>query len=655
MRIRVSSGRVTIVCAFLVASGIVGATDPYPLDYFAHRDVIGNVSVSPDGKSLLLLAIPEEAGNPSLEIYDASNLNETPFRVNAEPMEITDARWAGNKDIVINLRQQIGGKTGDIVQGVYETRIARFDVNSKEMSTFEEINPLVENLLPHKEGKIILSLQPGPLSDDESGLAEAFRPRAYYEFDLNKRTRTLLIKGELDLGNIDFDAYGNPWLARGFDSGEREFVWYRRSKDGGEWNEFKRQHEDSYQSFDVQGADPADPDGVLVIAENGNDKKGLWAFNTSKSEYGELIYRRNDVDVTGVRFHSNPWTEQGTIVGVSYFSDRMHYEYFDEVEGATYAKVADLIPNAYRVLVTSRSRDGESLTIYNEGPTDPGTYYLIKDAVLKKVGSKKPLLSPELLAIVEYITYRARDGKTIPAFVTRPRGPPPYPLVVMPHVEPFVQETVIYDESAQLLANNGYLVLQPQYRGSKGLGAEFYLSAIEGGGQGGYKMQDDKDDGALHLVELGLADRDRMAMYGWSYAGYAALIAASRTPQIYQCVIAGAAISDAQLQVNYYKNQSRGHIRNQHLAMWNDSVSPIEEVENVNVPVMLVYGSADQRVPSAHARKYMQLLEKYGKEHKYVEIEGAGHSYGTLNFDHRSQLYSSIINYLGNDCGPGGL
>jgi dipeptidyl aminopeptidase/acylaminoacyl peptidase len=214
---------------------------------------------------------------------------------------------------------------------------------------------------------------------------------------------------------------------------------------------------------------------------------------------------------------------------------------------------------------------------------------------------------------------------------------------------------VYYDERAQMLANNGYAVLQPQYRGSLGYGIGHLLGALEGGGQGGYKMQDDKDDGALYLVQQGLVDSNRMAMYGWSYGGYAALIAASRTPQIYQCVLAGAAVIDTTLPVNYYRNQLRGHALYQQVSMWTDSISPIEEVEKVNVPVLLIHGSDDQQVPPAYARKYRRLLEKYGKNYKYVELEGADHYYNTLLLEHKSKLYSSLIDFLRNDCGPGGL
>jgi dipeptidyl aminopeptidase/acylaminoacyl peptidase len=181
------------------------------------------------------------------------------------------------------------------------------------------------------------------------------------------------------------------------------------------------------------------------------------------------------------------------------------------------------------------------------------------------------------------------------------------------------------------------------------------MSAFKDGGQGGYKMQDDKDDGALYLVEQGLADKDRIALFGWSYGGYAALVAASRTPQIHQCVIAGAAVSDTLMQVGYYSDRMRGAQEIEQINMWRDSVNPIDEAENVNVPMLLIHGSVDQRVPPAHVRKYLDELDKYNKSYKYVELDGADHFSNTLFYHHQYDLYTSMIDFLKNDCGPGGL
>ena len=647
-----------IACGLLAAIPLRAAgsaEEPYPLEYWALREVIDNVQVSPDGKYLGLMRIPSRDGNPIIEIFDASDMSEEPFRLNADPMEITNFYWVSSTDIVFSLRQKVRDRIEGFNQGVYETRIATVDIEDRKVRAFDESNAAIEHLLPNDSSRIIISFTEGDADGPGARLREAFRPRSYWTFNLETGAKSLLIRGKISLGQIDFDPQGNPWLARGFDLASGEFLWYYRKPGTSGWEEVYRQQEDRFDTFEIIEFDRSKPNHVLVAANNGSDKLGLWSFDVEKKVLDELIYRRSDVDIWGVRYHSNEWEHPGEVVGVTYATDRLHTEYFDEIEGATYAQLRELIPYAWNLDISSRSRDGATMVIYNAGPRDPGTFYLLKDGRLQAVGSKQPLLKSEDLADVQYITYDARDGTRIAGYITIPHGEPPFPLVVMPHGGPFVGEWVGYDEWGQVLANNGYLVLQPQYRGSRNYGMEFYLSAFVDGGQGGYKMQDDKDDGALYLVEQGLADADRMAMFGWSYGGYAALVAASRTPQIYQCVIAGAAVSDPLMQINYYRYQLRGAQANEQLNMWDDSVSPLAEAEKVNVPMLLIHGSVDQRVPPKHARKYLDALERYKKNYRYVELEGADHFYDTLFFNHQLKLYESLIGYLENDCGPGGL
>jgi len=628
--------------------------EPYPLDYWALRPVINAAQVSPDGKYLGIMKIPAKDANPIIEVYEASDIDkkEPIFSLDADPMEITNFFWASDNDIIFYLRQKVRNRIEGFNQGVYETRLAIVDVESKDMEQFDETDPLIENILPHDPNKIIISFQEGESDGPGQRLSEAFRPRAYWKFDLEKGTKELLIRGKISLGQVEFDGNGNPWLARGYDNADDELVWYwRRPGEKTGWTEFRRQDFDKFETFEVLELDDAKPDHVLVLADNGSDKLGLWSYNVNTGEFDELVYRRSDVDVYDIRYHSNTWTYPDRVTGVSYFKDKLHVEYFDEVEGAIYAQLESVIPNSHMVSIPSRSRDGNTMTVLNTGPRDPGTYYLLKDGNIEAAGSRQPLLESEKLADMRYISYKSRDGLKIPAFLTVPNGEPPFPLVVLPHGGPYVQETVVYDEWAQMLANNGYLVLQPQFRGSKGYGEEFYKIAFINGSEAGYAMQDDKDDGALYLVEEGLADPNRMAMFGWSYGGYAALVAASRTPQIYQCVIAGAAVSDPIMQVNYYRFEIEGYPAIEQLKTWDGAVNPLDEAEKVNVPMLLIHGDVDQRVPPDHAKKYRKLLDKYNKNYKYLELKGADHFSNTLFYNHQKELYTALIDFLENDCG----
>ncbi len=645
------------VLACLGLAGFTSAqtTEPYPLEYWALRDAVSSVSLSPAGDKLALMKILSRDGDPIIEIYDTSDISKDPFRVGADPMEIVGYDWVSNDIIAFVARQAVRDKIDDFNQGVFEFRFALLNLETEKIKTFDqEESADVVNLLPYDDDHVIVAYENYDSDGPGARIRDAFRPRAYWKYNISKGTRQLLIRGKLSLGGISFDPRGNPRIAGGFDDRTGYYKWYYRGEDANSWEEIIRFHEDDWDFQSIAGIDEQNPGHLFVYAHNGEDTEGLWSFNTETKEYVEPVYLRKDVDVGGLAFHSNTWANSGIETGVVWYKDKRHVEYWDAEEEAIHRQLESVIPHAYNIAFR-RSRDGATIVIRNSGPRDPGTYYLLKDGKIDVVGTRQPLIESEKLADVRYITYESRDGRMIPGYITMPHGDPPYPLVVMPHGGPFVQEVVSYDDWGQMLANNGYLVLQPQYRGSLGYGMEFYQSAFINGGQGGYKMQDDKDDGALYLVEQGLVDPERIAMYGWSYGGYAALVAASRTPQIYQCVIAGAAVADPNEQINHYRWELRGTGKIAQLNMWDDSVAPVEEAAKVNVPLLLIHGSVDQRVPPKQYKLYRNALDRNEVPYTFVELEGADHFSNTLRYGHKLTLYQSMIDFLRDDCGPGGL
>ena len=190
---------------------------------------------------------------------------------------------------------------------------------------------------------------------------------------------------------------------------------------------------------------------------------------------------------------------------------------------------------------------------------------------------------------------------------------------------------------------------------STGWGRKHFESAYN---QHGLDMQDDKDDTALWAVKQGLADPDRMAMYGWSYGGYAALVAAQRDQNIYQCAIAGAAVADAAKQ---YRGR-RNPFDPKALDDWSKNrggttVNPVAEIDKVNIPVMMIHPDWDRRVMYYHYKDYKKAAKKAGKDDmmKFVTIKGADHFSLTHMYEHQEQLYTELLDYLKNDCGPGGL
>ena len=629
------------------------ALTPYPLDAFAQRSSISNIEISPNGNKLSLLRIHEKESNPILEIYDANDLTKPPFRLNAKPMEVTGYGWVSDDDIILNLRQKVRKKITGFNQGVYESKIAKLDLRKNKIKSIDEVGAQIINLLPKKADKIIFGINAPRQSSQKT--PSRIRPRSYYELNLKTGAKKLLLRAKISLSSISFDGDGNPRYGFGFDNSTKELVSYYRAINSTEWQEINRTHEDSFETFNIQGIDNTKPDTLFVLTHNGENTAGLWEFNAKTKSFVEKIYGRSDVDIRGMLRHSDSWNKPDEFAAVVYSLEKPQFEFFDGGEKALRDQLGTLIPFSHSFRITSRSKDSQNMIVFNSGPQDPGTYYLIKDGLLTTIGTRNPRVKKEELAKVEYIKYKSRDGKIIRAFATIPHGEGPFPTVVMPHGGPFVQEVVGYDEWGQMLANNGYLVLQPQYRGSRGFGLDFYQSSFIDGGEGGRAMQDDKDDGVKYLINKKLTDPNRVAMFGWSYGGYAALVAASREDQLYQCVIAGAAVSDAMLQVNYYRSRLSGAGKIEQESMWMDSISPINEVEKVNIPILLIHGSVDQRVPPEHAKRYLKELKKHNKPHQYLELDGADHFSNTLFYKHKIELYETMINYLKNDCGPGGI
>ena len=656
----------TSLALCVIAAGAVFAAPPkhvpYPVEQWAMREVMQNVQLSPDGKHVALLRIPSRDGNPILEVYDAANLAEKPFRMNAHPMELIGFGWLNDSKIYFIARDRVRDHV-QREQDPYKYRFSVLDVASKKL---QKAGPLasgevgIAQLLPHSPDKVIISIvapSSGKVSDFARRVSGFLSPNDYYEYDLTKGTRKLLVQGRMALGNYTFDPTGRLLFAGGYDSGEREarFLW--RPPGESDWVEFHRQGIDDieFKQFNLQALDDTMPHHAYVIARNGHDTYGLWSYDLKNKRFAELIYKRPDVDVTAVVNHSNTWQHPGKVVGVLYNTDKWRREFFDEAEAALYMQLESIIPSAHNISIASRSRDGATLVVSNQGPHDPGTYYLIKDGKLVDIGSQQPLFASENLADMEFVKYSARDGRKLFAYVTKPKGEPPFPLIVLPHGGPQARDFGGYDKWAQLLANYGYLVIQPQYRGSTGFGASLRQAAFEEGGQEGGKMQDDKDDAALYLVKRGLADKDRMAMFGWSYGGYAAAVAASRTPQLYQCTVAGAGVFDPVLQFRYDRRGASGEILDRYIAYEAKSIKPVDEVAKVNVPMLIVHGVVDRRVLIDHATKYVKLLEEHDKPYKYVRLEGADHFYSTLLYDHQIEFFSAMIDFLANDCGPGGL
>lgn len=647
-----------LVSGILVVFGgaVAQAGNPViPVEVWSLREAIREVKVSPDGRYLAMMKIESKNGDPIIEIRETADLAKKPIRLAAEPMEFTFLDWVADDYIVFSARQKVRTRIDGVNQGVYEFRLAGYDVSEREFvkSIFDE-NTSIENPLPREADTILIAKSRINDSVTEGDPFAAFRPREYYRLNLETGAKTFVMKGNDRIAQAVFDDEGNPRFAQGYDAATREFVYYTRGLAETTWKEIRRVDSYDQSTFAVLGVRKDDPDVGYALANNGADKAGLWEIDLQSGKLTTLLFAPESADVIAPRFHSNFWAEGSRVVGANYFGERILTHWFDEVEQYLFTQLRAAIPNAHNLSIISRARDDSAMTILNRGPRDPGSYYLLTADGLAFIGSENPLVPAEALADVEFVRFEARDGREIPAYITVPQGEPPFSAVVLPHGGPYVPELIDYDEWGQVLANHGYLVIQPGFRGTQGWGLGHYMAGL--GGEWGKAMQDDKEDAADYLVRRGLAARDRIAIFGWSYGGYAALAAATRGNTVFRCAIAGAPVADLPQAVADF---TRGSIPASQTFLLDNyaGVSPEDEAGKLNMPLLLIHGDVDQRVPIKHSQEMARALRRAGKDDqfKFVTLKGADHFYDTLFQDHQELMYTSMINFLENDCGPGGL
>ena len=637
--------------SFLLSSFLY--SEPYPIDYWAVDQGMNNVSVSLGGNYLAYEKKPSKNSNIQIEILETNNLEKEPFIVSGDVMEVITFDWVSDDQMIVIFRQQVRDSIEGFNQGIFSYKAVKLDLKSKKFTELDKSRTVgagkvfstrVVNILPDQPNTILISYA-------EAQRGQSFRNASYYKYDLKKGKRRLVLKGNEKYFNIRFDNKANPISATGYDERNKEYIYYSREPESSNWKEIYRKSINDYEDFDIVSKYIDDNKSqVYVIANNGEDKSGLWIYDLKTKSYIKKVFADSIKDLNGPLYHYNTAKYPRMFVGVSTFKDRYKRVFLNnettlEIE-ALYYQLDQLIPNSHTTSIVSSNYESTTFVIKNTAPNDPGSYYLIHNNTIKYLGNVKPFLEPNELAELSYISYPSSDDTVIHAYVHTPKGDGPFPLVVMPHGGPFVEEKILFDEWPQFFANNGYMVIQPQYRGSYGYGMDFHKKAFINSGEGGKKMQDDLDYGAKYLIQNGTVDKDNVFMFGWSYGGYASLIASMNDEKLYKCVVAGAAVADTIQQYNYYGSRLDGAQKVRQESYSKDSVNPIDHIDDIKVPLLMIHGDNDQRVPIKHAYKFVEELEANNIEHEFIVLEGADHFLGTIGYKNMLKMWESSLNYI---------
>jgi dipeptidyl aminopeptidase/acylaminoacyl peptidase len=366
-------------------------------------------------------------------------------------------------------------------------------------------------------------------------------------------------------------------------------------------------------------------DGLpLVIQDDEQGFSALYEYNLGTMEPGKKLFGVPGYDIDMI--HSD---DTGTrLMAVTYVDTAQRTHWMDPEFASLQESLDKAVGPARCATIVSWSRDKVRLLVFVGSASEPGRYYVLDrtDGAMRPFGWVNDAIKGPLHP-VQTIRYKARDVLEIPAVLILPKGRAAkrLPLIVMPHGGPWARDSESWDWWAQFMADRGYAVIQPNYRGSSGFGTSF---AEAGHGEMGLKMQDDLNDAITHLAAEGIADPARVCMVGGSYGGYAAMRAAQRDGKLYRCAVSFAGVSDLdRLRAYDSRFLGGGYVVDKFRQQAPDlkAVSPLHFAAQVSIPILLVHGKEDKRVPINQSRLFAERLKAAGKDVTYIEQKLGDH------------------------------
>lgn len=392
---------------------------------------------------------------------------------------------------------------------------------------------------------------------------------------------------------------------------------------------------------------PDEPGTLVINSRIGRDTYALFNYDIAQGRQTELLAGHPSQDILSWQGIDKTAFDYVATSGML-----PQQVWFDPAWAAMQKQVDVLLPNRLNTLSGDPQR---SVLIRSQADVDPGTWYLfdIAKKTLVTIGKVMPGIDPAKMRPMEMMAYRAGDGTSIPAYLTRPaKSAGPAPMIVLIHGGPVDRNHWEWDAEVQLLADRGYLVFQPQFRGSNGFGRAFQEA---GYGQWGKAMQDDITDGVRHLIRTGDADPQRICIVGASYGGYAALWGLVKTPELYRCGVSFAGVTDIAYMFSDWSDRTFNKVSREMLmhrvgdkamsAQLFDPVSPLKHAARIQAPVLLMHGKDDTRVPISHSKKMRDALEQEQKPVTWLAFDEEGHG---LRYVRNEILYfQTLLEFIG--------
>ncbi len=634
---RISAGLAAAWLGLLLFTGPVAAA---PLETYGRLPLMEEVRLSPDGT---MIAVAMTDGENRVIVIRRLEDNKVIGGVRAGDTKIRDIRWAGSDYLLVTtsqtalVRDLTGPRREYMITIVYDLATKR----QRGLMDRAENSMNVVLSLPRVrmfEGELVAIVE-GMNFVENRGRVGLFRVK------LKSGVTRIIEDGEENTNDWVVGADGLAAAQTEYD--QKSGAWKLRLRSGRSW----RTVEEATLLIDRPWLGGLGRDGksVLVGSTGEDGKPILQAYapegggpTMTTALYEDLIHDPVSWALIG----------SAGLVGDDY-----RYSFYDPRDDAVWKGVVKAYPATDRVHLISWSDDRRKIVVLVDSPVE-GPAYALVDLDRKSaawLGDEYAALKPADISEVSAFSYKAADGLTITGYLTLPRGKAAkdLPLVVLPHGGPATRDEPGFDWWAQALASRGYAVLQPNFRGSAGLGVEF----LEAGyGEWGRKMQTDLSDGVRALAAKGTIDPRRVCIVGASYGGYAALAGVTLETGVYRCAAAVAGVYDLRRFLEA-ERQAYGSSENSALRYWSrflgvdgrkdpdlDALSPAKLAAKADVPVLLVHGKDDTVVLFEQSRIMADALKKAGKPVELVTLQGEDH--WLSRGDTRLQMLKAIVAFL---------
>ncbi|MDP3802808.1 S9 family peptidase [Brevundimonas sp.] len=614
---------------------------PYALEDFFARDGVRSVALSPSGERIAIIRETWTGGQRRavLDTLDAADLTRPPLRAPIGDVDCEAMEWASDDRLLVwvavktrssldrsSARSLIASGGDEIVSRRVISidpdtggAVVLFGGDQRRMRTTHNLGVTADLL--HDDPEHVLMIAPTAARGIAAlykvnvltGRAEEFERGDFDTVGWKTRNGVPVLR-------YDINDAGNTFEIMARAVGERQWTLVRRVP--------------IFEAPEFAFVSMTDRDDVILVSArlDGEDVQSVRELNLRTREYGSPMTSREGADVAG-----GLTDDRGVYLGAAYWNDRLEYDFAEAGLAPHHRAMNRFFDDSCNVRLDDVDRARNRFIAYVSGPQEPGAWYLYDRGARSFVNlAPRTALSAERLARTEAVDVTTRDGATIRAYLTAPPGGAPGPLVVMPHGGPEVRDVFGWDRTVQVLAAQGWWVVQPNFRGSGGYGRAF---AGEGWGRWGERMQEDVEDTVAQVVRERGLDGDRVGIMGISYGGYAALMGAVRRPDLYKAAIGVCGVYDLPEMLSFARRDDptpRNEIYNywvkrigdpgaNHDAL--DAASPRQRAEAVRCPVMLVHGVDDPVVPVFQSRRMKDALQAAGQVNvDYAEIPNSGHA-----------------------------